>query len=213
MSKNLFVDKSCREFMGLLSSKQAVPGGGSAAALGGALAAGLTNMVLSLTVGKPKYVEYEEELQAMLAEGMELQNELLALADADAEVFEPLSKAYSLPSDTNKEKSLKERCLSKASVKATKIPLAVAEKVVQAARICCRTAEIGTKMAISDIGCSAVFLQAAFEAARYNIAVNLPMIRDEDFCTEVSDTTTWLSAELSLLAAQAKKTVDERLHK
>ena len=205
------MDKSCREFVTLLSSEQAVPGGGSAAALGGALAVGLTNMVLSLTVGKQKYAEYEDELQTMLEEGMSLQNDLLALADADAAVFEPLSQAYSLPAGTDEEKAFKSRCLSEVSVEATKIPLVVAEKVVFATRICCRTAEIGTKIAISDVGCSAVFLRAAFEAARYNITINLPMIRDEVFCAEVSAMVEKLFEELYFWTTQAKGIVGERL--
>lgn len=169
-----FTHKSCEEFMELLSGSDPVPGGGGAAALGGALGVGLGNMVASLTKGKEKYREHEEEISALLEEGLNLQKKLLKLVDEDANCFYPLSQAYKMPSATDEEKALKKQALAKASQQAAYIPLEIAEKIVKAILITKRIGEIGTVMAVSDIGCGVLFLQAALGAARYNVLINLP---------------------------------------
>ena len=90
----------CNEFVEVLASKAPVPGGGGASALVGAIGTALGNMVGSLTVGKKKYADVEEEMYALKAKCDTLQKELLALVEKDAEVFEPLSKAYGMPRNT-----------------------------------------------------------------------------------------------------------------
>ena len=84
----------CNEFVEVLASKAPVPGGGGASALVGAIGTALGNMVGSLTVGKKKYAEVEAEMYELKAKCDKLQAELLQLIERDAEVFEPLSKAY-----------------------------------------------------------------------------------------------------------------------
>ena len=91
-----FTDDSCREFVEVLASKAPVPGGGGASALIGAIGTALGNMVGSLTVGKKKYADVEEDIIELKKKADKLQDELLALVAADAEVFEPLSKAYGM---------------------------------------------------------------------------------------------------------------------
>src|SRR6266498_2343368 len=85
------LDKSCSDFLEVLASKAPVPGGGGAAALGGAIGMALSNMVGNLTVGKKKYAEVEDEVKELIAKGDKVIAELKALVDEDAEVFEPLS--------------------------------------------------------------------------------------------------------------------------
>ncbi|MCK4378474.1 MAG: cyclodeaminase/cyclohydrolase family protein, partial [Deltaproteobacteria bacterium] len=94
------LDKTCKEFNEVLASKAAVPGGGGAAALGGAIGMALSNMVGNLTVGKKKYAEVEDEVKVLVEKGNQVIAALENLVDKDAEVFEPLSKAYGLPKDT-----------------------------------------------------------------------------------------------------------------
>ena len=95
-----FSTKPCDEFVAVLATKAPVPGGGGAAALVGALGTALGNMVGSLTVGKKKYADVEAEIMELQVKSDVLQKELLHLIERDAEVFEPLSKAYSLPKET-----------------------------------------------------------------------------------------------------------------
>ena len=88
-----FSDKSCREFVEVLASKEPVPGGGGAAALAGALAAALANMVGSLTVGKKRYAAVEEDIKDLMRKMTKIQDDFLALIERDAEAFKPLAKA------------------------------------------------------------------------------------------------------------------------
>ena len=93
----------CNEFVEVLGSKAPVPGGGGASALVGAVGTALGNMVGALTVGKKKYADVEEEMKELMAKATTLQDELLHLIERDAEVFEPLSKAYGMPRDRGGE--------------------------------------------------------------------------------------------------------------
>ena len=167
--------------------------------------------MLFRSVGKKKYAEYEDELQVLLAQGLQLQKELLSLVDADADVFQPLAAAYSLPAGTDEEKQLKTKQLAVASLAATEVPLAIAEKSHQAMLLCRRIADIGTKLAISDAGCAALFLNAAVQAARYNVLINLPLITDEDFVVDARRRIESSCAESERLCNEIRGTVDNRL--
>ena len=103
-----FSTSTCTEFVEVLASKAPVPGGGGASALVGAVGTALENMVGSLTVGKKKYADVEEEMKELMAKATTLQDELLHLIERDAEVFEPLSKAYGMPRETEEEKAEKQ---------------------------------------------------------------------------------------------------------
>ena len=118
-------EKSCDYFLEVLASKAPVPGGGGAAALGGAIGMALSNMVGNLTVGKKKYADVEEEVKELLAEGYRIMEELKALVDKDAEVFEPLSKAYSLPKDTPEQAAHKAKVMEECSINACSVPLEI----------------------------------------------------------------------------------------
>ena len=106
-----FSDKSCSEFVEVLATKAPVPGGGGASAMVGALATALGNMVGSLTVGKKKYAAVEEEMWALKDRCDRLQKDFLHLVERDAEVFEPLARAYSMPKNTEEEKAEKARVM------------------------------------------------------------------------------------------------------
>ena len=101
-------DKTCNEFVKELASKSPVPGGGGAAALGGAIGVALSSMVCNLTTGKKRYAEYENDIQDILKKAAALQQDLMKMIDEDAENFLPLSKAYGMPKNTEEEKKLKE---------------------------------------------------------------------------------------------------------
>ena len=101
----------CNEFVEVLASKAPVPGGGGASALVGAVGTALGNMVGSLTVGKKKYAEVEEEMWELKKKCDELQKDFLRLIERDAEVFEPHSKAYGMPRATEEEKAEKARVM------------------------------------------------------------------------------------------------------
>ncbi|MEW6081980.1 MAG: cyclodeaminase/cyclohydrolase family protein [Bacillota bacterium] len=180
------VDKSCGEFLAALASKAPVPGGGGAAAMGGAIGMALSNMVGNLTVGKKKYADFEEEVKELLARGDKIIEELKGLVDKDAEVFEPLSEAYGLPKDTPEEARIKEETLEACSKVACSVPLEIMRKSCEGIRIHERMGQIGSRIAISDVGCGVTFLKSALISGYLNVVINLNTIKDEAYVSEVS---------------------------
>lgn len=205
------MDASINEYMEILTSSAPVPGGGGASAVGAALGMGLSNMVASLTTGKKKYAEYEEEICSILEQGKALQQELLTLSERDAEVFEPLSKLYALPKDTEEQQAYRREALSKASIDAALVPMQIAEKALCGMRLCRRVAEIGSRLAVSDAGCGILFLRAAIRAALYNVRINLPLIIDEEFVKSLQNRMTEIVAEAKMLEEETTDLVDNRL--
>ena len=106
-----YIDKSCSEFAEILAAGTPVPGGGSAAALAGAVGTALGNMVGSLTTGKKKYAHVEDHMYALMEKAAELRVQLLELVDKDAEAFEPLAKAYGMPKNTPEQREEKRRVM------------------------------------------------------------------------------------------------------
>ena len=129
------LEKSCTEFLNMLSSKEPVPGGGGASAYVGALGMALGSMVGNLTLGKKKYQDVEEEIKELLVKSEAVMIELIKLVDKDAEAFFPLSQAYGLPKSTDEEKAVRERVLQGALVGATMVPLDIA-------RSCCKAIDL-----------------------------------------------------------------------
>ena len=122
----------CNEFVEVLASKAPVPGGGGASALVGAIGTALGNMVGSLTVGKKKYADVEEEMYELKGKADALQKELLHLIERDAEVFEPLSKAYGMPRNTEEEKAEKARVMEIVLKDACSVPMEIMERCCEA---------------------------------------------------------------------------------
>ena len=178
-------DKSIKEFVEVLSTKEPVPGGGGASAYVGALGIALGSMVGNLTTGKKKYAEVEEEIQFLLAASEKLQGELMKLIQRDADAFYPLSQAYGMPKETEEEKAEKERVLQDALVDATMVPLEIAEKSVKALRLLNRYARIGSRIAVSDAGVGAAFCEAALKGAKLNVLINTRLLKDQLLKAEV----------------------------
>ncbi len=179
-------EKSCDYFLDALASKAPVPGGGGAAAMGGAIGMALSNMVGNLTVGKKKFADVEDEVKELIEKGCRIIEELKALVDKDAEVFEPLSKAYGLPKDTPEQAEHKARVMEQCSITACSVPLEIMRKCYAGIKIHERMGQIGTKLAISDVGCGVVFLKAALISGRLNVMINLGAIKDHKFVEDAT---------------------------
>ncbi len=171
---------SIEAFVEVLESKAPVPGGGGASALVGALAMSLGDMVGSLTVGKKKYADVEDEIKAVMDKGHKLTRELLSLMDEDAKAFEPLSKAYSLPKETDEEKAYKDKVMEDALLAATKVPLLIMERCCDAIDLIETFAAKGSKIALSDAGVAATFAKAALKGASLNVFINTKSMKNRD---------------------------------
>jgi len=176
-----FKNKSCDEFIEELASKAAVPGGGGASALVGAVGVALGSMVGNLTTGKEKYAEFEEDIQRILKKAEQLQEKLMQLIDEDAEVFLPLSKAYSIPKDNPTRDQVMEVALKDAC----KVPLDIMYGCAAAIKLHEELAVKGSIMALSDVGAGVIICKAAMQAASLNVYINAKSMKDRDYAASV----------------------------
>ena len=181
-----FSNQPCDEFIEVLASKAPVPGGGGACALVGAVGTALGNMVGSLTVGKKKYADVEAEIIELQKRSTSLQNHLLLLMERDAMVFEPLSKAYGLPKNTEEEKAHKAEVMEAALKEACSVPMEIMEKCCEAIDIIDEFAKKGSVIAISDAGVGATFLRSALEGASLNVYINTKSMADREYAESLN---------------------------
>jgi len=167
-------------FIEQLAAPTATPGGGSAAAASGAMAAGLATMVASMSRGKKAYAQYETQLSAAIARLSQLREELKSAIDADAESYNVVMKAYK----SAKESSDGNAAISAALKQATSVPLGVAEKVVEVTEIANNLKPITNPNMKSDLTTAIALAKAALEGALANVEINLDSLKDEAFVTE-----------------------------
>lgn len=196
------IEKSCADFAAVLASKAPVPGGGGAAALVGALGTALCSMVGNLTVGRKKYAQYEADVKRMLEKGAAVQKRLLDLVDKDAEAFEPLSKAYSIPKDDPKH----DETLEAATKFACEAPVEMMKACCEAIELLEEMLEKGSVTLVSDVGCGALCCAAALESASMNIFVNTKTLLDREAAAKLDDQA---DAMLREYMPRARKVADE----
>jgi glutamate formiminotransferase / formiminotetrahydrofolate cyclodeaminase len=168
-------------FIEQLAAPTATPGGGSAAAAAGAMAAGLASMVASMSRGKKAYVQYESQLSEAIARLSQLREELKAAIDADAESYNVVMKAYK----SAKESSDGGAAISAALRQATSVPLGVAEKVVEVAKIAANLGPITNPNMKSDLTTAIALANAALEGALANVEINLDALKKDSPNDEV----------------------------
>lgn len=167
---------SCAAFTEALASRTSVPGGGGAAAMAGALGVALCSMAGNFTTGKKKFAAVEEDVRRMLADGEALRIRLLELVEADAETFEPMSRAYSIPKDDPSRSQLMEE----AALNACKAPVEMVRCCSEVLDLLGEMLEKSSKMLITDVGCGAVLCKAAMESAALNVFVNTRILKDRE---------------------------------
>ncbi|MCI7274957.1 MAG: cyclodeaminase/cyclohydrolase family protein [Cuneatibacter sp.] len=188
------------QFVSELASKAPVPGGGGAAALGGAVGSALGGMVGNLTVGKKKYADVEERVLQVLSEADRLQQELLYLMEEDSRAFEPLSRAYGMPKATEAERAAKEQVMEVALRDASLVPLQIMETAGQMLDLLEELAQIGSRLAISDVGVGVQFCRSAVLGASMNIFINTKMMKDRKLAEQLNEKAEQLIAEKSVQA-------------
>ena len=179
--------KSCVDFIEVLASKAAVPGGGGAAALAGAIGMALGSMVCNLTTGKKKYAQYEEAIQEILEKAAKLEEELLSMIDKDAEGFFPLSKAYGLPTTTEEEKQYKAETMEKCLKVACEVPMNIVRLCYDSIKLHEELVDKGSKLAISDVGCGVQCLRAAILSGQLNVIINVNSMKDREYAKSIEE--------------------------
>ena len=199
------------EFVEKLGSGSPTPGGGGASALVGALGIALGNMVAHLTIGRKKYVSVELDMLELKAHASNLQAQLLTLIERDAEVFEPLARAYSLPKQTEEEKKEKDRVMEKALNQACRIPMEIMETVCESLELVKEAAQKGTAAAVSDAGDAAVFCKAALQGASLNVYINTRSMKDRSTAEEYNRRADELLEKYCPMADEIFESVKNRL--
>lgn len=180
-------DQTIQEFLDVLSSKQPVPGGGGASALGGALGTALGLMVGNLTVGKKKYAAVEADVKAAMEKLQLLQQKMVKLADDDAKVFAPLAAAYSLPTGTEEERAYKAAVMEENLLAASLVPMEIMEAAVESLEILDELECKGSVMAVSDVGVAVQFIRTALTGAVMNVYINTKSMKDLDKARELNE--------------------------
>ena len=206
-----FSTSRCDEFVEVLASKAPVPGGGGASALVAAVGTALGNMVGSLTVGKKKYADVEEEMYQLKEKATALQKEFLHLVERDAEVFEPLSKAYGMPRETEEEKAEKARVMAIVLKDACSVPMEIMEKCCEALDLIVEFAAKGSALAISDAGVGAVFCKAALQGASLNVFINTKSMADKEYAAELNAKADAMLEKYTKIADEIFESVEARL--
>ena len=170
-------DKTIPDFTEVLASREAVPGGGGASALVGAVGVALGNMVGSLTVGKKKYADVEGQIKVLMERAEALRLEMLDLIDGDAACFAPLAKAYSIPKDDPRRETVMEEALRVACG----VPMDIMRASCKAIDLMVGFAKMGSVLAISDAGVGAVCCKAALKGASLNVFINTKSMKDREY--------------------------------
>jgi len=174
-------DKPIQEFLDDLASKASTPGGGSAAAIMGAMGAALVSMVCNLTIGKEKYAGVEGKMTEVLNRAEALRKQMTDMIRQDVAVFDQVMGAYGLPKDTEEQKIARGEAIQKALQAATDVPLACARTCVELIGLSRAAAEKGNLNVISDAGVAVVAAYAALRSAALNVYINIGNIKDQSF--------------------------------
>jgi glutamate formiminotransferase/formiminotetrahydrofolate cyclodeaminase len=207
LAEAIEAEPGLQEFISKVAAPEATPGGGSAAALAGSLAAALGEMVAGLTLANEKYRAVSPHMQKLKEHFSLLREELYELVARDAAAYSKVMQALKLPKETPQEKSQRAEALEQATLEATNIPL-------RTARVAFKTlASVEELMApcnpnlLSDAASGAQLAHAALKAAQYNVLINLPGLKDKDFAESSRRET----SDLARRAEEALRRIDGRL--
>jgi len=197
-------------FLDAVASGSATPGGGSVAAMSGALAAGLGSMVARLTIGRKKFADIEEQMKTLAAELDELRTKLTADAETDSAAYEAVMSAYKLPKASDEEKLARSEAIEAATVGAGEVPLRVTRTALEVLKMLETLAQEANPNAITDAGAGAQMARAAVEAAALNVLVNAAGLLDEALAEEWKNEVAELCQETGEILGRIETLVIER---
>ena len=180
------VDLKVKSFLDEVASESPAPGGGSVAALAGALGAALSAMVCNLTLNKEKFASVHDEIEEVLERCEHTRERLTDIIDKDTEAFNKVMDAIKLPKGTEEEQKKRKKELQKALKGAALVPLETARLCAEVIELSKVVAQKGNQNSITDAASSAIIAEAGFRAAILNVKINLASIKDKKFVEEIS---------------------------
>jgi formiminotetrahydrofolate cyclodeaminase len=194
----LLADLKITAYLEKAAAGTAVPGGGSVAALNAALAAGLTEMVANLTIGKKGYEAVEAEMKDIAGQAAGLKVKLTTAIDRDAEAYSEVMTAFKLPKTTHRERTTRKQEIQNAFKHAALVPLEVAQNAVKVLDLAGRAVHNGNKNAVTDGAVAAMNARTAALAALYNVKINLSSIEDEGFVEKLTEEVKVLETQVAV---------------
>ena len=207
----LLIDYTIKDFAHLLASDAPAPGGGSTAALEGALGASLLRMVGSLTAGRKKYAEHADFIDSLIKEAEKIQAEFLSVIDEDTQAFNQVSAVFGMPKDTDQEKAARKAAMQEGLKACTKTPYKMMQLCERAMSLATDAIGKTNTNAASDFGVAALSLKAAVQGAWLNILINISGIEDEAFAAEYRDGGEAILAKVLPAADHVYETVRQSL--
>ncbi len=207
----MIADQPLGRFLDDLASAAPTPGGGSAAAIMGAMGAALVSMVCNLTLGKKDYEAVDAQMREALGEAEALRQRLTDMIAEDVQAFESLMAAYKLARSNDDEKQRRSRAIQDALKQATDVPLACAAACAEVIELSQRVAGIGNRAVISDAGVAVLAGHAGLRSAALNVEINVPSIKDAEFVQSRRARLDALLARGASVSEQTVQTVRARL--
>jgi len=206
------IELEVNAFLRKLAGSDATPGGGSAAALAGALSGALVKMVGGLTVGRKGFEEVSETLEIMSEQGHQIAEKLAEAVDRDAAAYNEVMAAFALPKATDEEKAVRSQAIQAAMKLAAEVPFEVAEECLAAAELAAIAMEKGNPNASSDAAVAMLLALTGLEGASLNVATNLDAIKDVEYVTAKKQELQRLFARAGELRGSMWETVRTRIH-
>jgi formiminotetrahydrofolate cyclodeaminase len=178
--ETVYIEKPIATYLEALASAQPTPGGGSAAAISGAMAAALASMVSRLTQGKEKYAAVQEEIELIIVRADELRHRFQALMQADITAYGKLSASFKMPKASESEKLARQEAVQQSLEEAALVPLSMVECAAELSQINTRIAEIGNANVLSDIATSAELSVSAALGASYMVRINTQSLKNRE---------------------------------
>ena len=211
--KKCLVKMNVREFCNETLSDSPAPGGGSVAALMGALGASLGGMVANLSSGKRGWDDKLEYFSGWAVKAQQLKDELLSLVDEDTAAFNKVMDAFALPKESAEEKEARSAAVEQATKHAAEVPLKVMQIASKSYELLSEMAQKGNPASISDVGVGALATHACIEGAALNVRINLAQLKDEKFKTDLQDAVQRISGESQVQFKKIIQVVDSKLNK
>jgi len=207
------VKMNLREFCNETLSDSPAPGGGSVAALMGALGASLAGMVANLSAGKRGWDDKLEYFSNWAVKAQQLKDELLSLVDEDTAAFNKVMDAFALPKESASEKAMRAAEIEQATKYAAEIPLRVMETASKSYELLAEMAEKGNPASVSDVGVGALATSACIEGAALNVRINLAQLKDEKFKTALAERVRNVCADSTVRIKEISQVVENKLSK
>lgn len=207
----MYLEGKFKEYVDDLAAAKPAPGGGSAAAVVGALGVSLLSMVANFTIGKEKYKGVEPEIRKILSSSEKLRARLEELVDEDVAAYQKVSAAYKMAKDTEEQKKARTEAIQAALRTAMAAPLAVCRNLSEAMKLCQPLLEKGNANLVSDVGVGAEFIASAFTSALLNVEINLASINDSGLVTKLRQELSKKEKEIQIIRGKVINETKEKI--